>query len=148
MRTFSSPHLKRFTFGEGVVDLRDMAPAPVNHVTDNAYQEALMGMPTQSEPAPESPRQVPLMILPPQSKPAPVKTRGHAAPPGTGPKGETCGACQHRVSVSTRAGKRFSKCALSRARWTCGAGSDIRRADPACRHWVAKQGKDDGLDKD
>lgn len=86
----------------------------------------------------------PLMVLPAsalKAKKPRVKRRGHAVTPGTGPAGETCGGCIHRVSV--RGGNRaFSKCELSRARWTGGAASDIRIADPACAMWKSKQQKD------
>lgn len=94
-------------------------------------------VPVAANDAPVSPRQVPLMILPPQSKPAPIRIKGHAALPGTGPAGETCGSCQHRASVMG-GGKVFSKCALQRRQWTHGKASDIRRKDPACRMWQRK----------
>jgi hypothetical protein len=88
--------------------------------------------------------QVPLMVLPEHVLNAPrqarVKKHGHAAPPGTGPAGEACGSCQHRERV--RGGnKTFSKCALAKARWTCGPGSDIRIKDAACRLWTRKETK-------
>ena len=81
--------------------------------------------------------QLMLMPLPEASKPhlSPRKKRtGHAAVPGTGPAGETCGTCDAYRSV--RGGARaFPKCALMRAKWTAGPGSDIRKSDPACQRW-------------
>lgn len=64
-------------------------------------------------------------------KPTPPK--GYAAPPGTGPEGETCKTCRHiyRNEMS----KTYLKCALMRAYWTGGPGSDIRAGSPACRRW-------------
>lgn len=60
---------------------------------------------------------------------------GHAAPPGTGPEGETCGSCQHiyRRQMS----KTYIKCGLNRARWTGGTKTDIRAGDAACKFWEA-----------
>ena len=62
--------------------------------------------------------------------------RGHAAPPGSGPKDETCRTCEHYTIVHTgsRAGP-YRKCGAARAKWTRGPGSDIRARDPACRLW-------------
>lgn len=54
---------------------------------------------------------------------------GYAAPPGTGPKGETCGGCKHI------AGERYKKCRVVRARWTHGPATDIRSRAPACSKW-------------
>jgi hypothetical protein len=79
-----------------------------------------------------------LMVLPEQTRRAEVvKRRGHAAHPGTGPKGETCGGCEHRTSVRWSAHP-YSKCALAKANWTRGPGSDIRKKDPACHFWTRK----------
>jgi hypothetical protein len=75
-----------------------------------------------------------LMELPESALRRP-EVRGHAALPGTGPAGETCGSCHHCVR---RGGRRtFPKCLLARGRWTGGKGSDIRRKDPACAKWEA-----------
>lgn len=63
------------------------------------------------------------------------KKRGHAAPPGSGPKGETCGTCAHAVMRGDCAG-RYYKCALMRERWTGGAATDIRLKDEACSMWT------------
>jgi hypothetical protein len=61
--------------------------------------------------------------------------KGYAAPPGTGPEGETCKSCRHiyRNEMS----KTYLKCSLMRARWTGGPGSDIRACAPACRLWAS-----------
>jgi len=79
--------------------------------------------------------QMPLMVLPEQALRA-VKRRGHMGRPGDGPKGETCGSCEHRVRVDG-GNKAFSKCNLNRANWTRGSASDIRKKDPACQFWTA-----------
>ncbi len=59
--------------------------------------------------------------------------RGHAAPPGSGPTGETCGSCKNLTR--RRFAKEYLKCALMRAHWTGGAGTDVRAKDPACSRW-------------
>ena len=60
---------------------------------------------------------------------------GHAAPPGTGPDGETCKTCRH--SYGLQYAKTYYKCALNRAKWTGGRKTDIRLRDPACEKWEA-----------
>lgn len=59
--------------------------------------------------------------------------RGYAAPPGTGPAGETCKTCAHlfRNEMS----KTYLKCSRNRANWTGGKASDILARAPACRLW-------------
>jgi hypothetical protein len=71
---------------------------------------------------------------------APVKTRGHAMPSGTGPRGETCGSC---ASVRRRngGGRNYTKCSLTMSKWTAGAGSDVRLRDPACSKWTQRFGQ-------
>lgn len=59
-----------------------------------------------------------------------VKRQGHVAPPGTGPKGETCGTCKH-----IRRFRRYRKCDLARPNWTGGPGTDILARDAACMKW-------------
>jgi hypothetical protein len=56
-----------------------------------------------------------------------VQQRGYAAPPGTGPVGETCGKCKHIVVWA-----KFRKCGLTRAKWTSGPKTDILSRSPAC----------------
>lgn len=56
--------------------------------------------------------------------------RGYAAPPGSGPAGETCKTCQHIVRF-----KRYRKCGKRHSAWTHGGGSDILAKAPACRQW-------------
>jgi hypothetical protein len=58
---------------------------------------------------------------------------GYAAPPGTGPQGETCQSCRHRAVVAYA--KNYQKCELNRARWTGGKKTDILVRSPACRLW-------------
>ena len=62
--------------------------------------------------------------------------KGYAAPPGTGPEGETCGSCRHLAYVWHA--KKYFKCGLMRAHWTGGAGTDVLKRAPACRNWEAK----------
>jgi hypothetical protein len=79
--------------------------------------------------------QLDLMVLPASA----LKARrlsnkhGHAAVPGTGPAGETCGGCEHLFR--NRQARVYLKCALMRAYWTGGYGTDVRAGDAACRRW-------------
>lgn len=59
------------------------------------------------------------------------KRKGYAAPPGTGPVGQTCRTCKHFA----RRRSRYLKCGLMRAHWTGGTGTDILAKSPACRCW-------------
>jgi len=54
-------------------------------------------------------------------KPTAPKKGGHFAAPGTGPKGETCGTCQHAVRIQLSS-KSVHKCELARRCWTHGPG--------------------------
>lgn len=65
------------------------------------------------------------------------KKHGHAAPPGTGPKGETCGSCKNLYRKSM--GKTYLKCWLMKAVWTGGGGTDVRARDLACRKWEKRE---------
>ena len=79
----------------------------------------------------------PLMMLPESALRAARQrslVRGHAAPPGTGPAGETCKTCAHIVRKEFA--KTYIKCELSKARWTGGGGTDVRAGDPACSKWA------------
>lgn len=67
-----------------------------------------------------------------------TKKHGHAWAPGTGPEGETCGSCKH-LARKTMA-RTFLKCALMRAVWTGGYGTDVRARDPACKKWERPDG--------
>lgn len=66
------------------------------------------------------------------------RASGYYKPPGTGPAGETCGTCRHRVSI--RMASRYWKCALNRAKWTHGYSTDIRMRSPACSAWQDEKG--------
>lgn len=59
--------------------------------------------------------------------------RGHAAEPGTGPVGESCGTCKHLTRH--RHAKVYLKCGLMRAAWSHGPKTDIRAGDAACKKW-------------
>ena len=62
-----------------------------------------------------------------------IVKRGYAAPPGTGPSGETCKTCRHRMQY-----RRWNKCLLARDKWTGGPASDILAGAAACRLWELK----------
>lgn len=59
--------------------------------------------------------------------------RGHVMPPGTGPKGETCGSCQYLFR--RRMAKVYLKCHLNQAKWSRGGKTDVRLRDHACSKW-------------
>lgn len=59
--------------------------------------------------------------------------KGHAGPPGSGPPDQTCKTCKHLTRI--KMGKTYLKCALTRASWTSGQGSDVRAGDKACWKW-------------
>lgn len=62
-----------------------------------------------------------------------TRPNGYAAPPGGGPKGETCKSCTHYARV--RHSNIYRKCLLVRASWTNGPGTDILAKSPACVYW-------------
>jgi hypothetical protein len=66
-----------------------------------------------------------------------VAPRGYAAPPGTGPAGETCGTCKHAHRYV-----HFAKCGHSARRHfnTNGAATDIRLRTAACSKWESAAG--------
>lgn len=61
--------------------------------------------------------------------------RGYAAPPGSGPEGESCRTCARAYSIDYH-DKRYWKCAL--VKQTHGLGTDIRLKSPACSRWEGK----------
>lgn len=64
----------------------------------------------------------------------PGEPHGYPEPPGSGPPGETCRTCEHRMKL--RAGnKKFYKCDKNRHRWGNSTASDIVLKTPACRLW-------------
>mgnify|MGYP000414382736 CR=1 FL=1 len=65
----------------------------------------------------------------------PTVARGYAAPPGTGPEGEKCQTCRHRVSTGNTPARTYWKCGLMRNSWTSGPATDIKVRTPACRRW-------------
>ena len=80
-----------------------------------------------------------LMVLPPHvllNAKRLSRKRGHAAPPGTGPAGETCGSCAN-LFRNEQWSKTFLKCGLMRGRWTGSYGTDVRARDEACSKWKA-----------
>ncbi len=81
---------------------------------------------------------VPITAASVMAKPGRPKKTGHAAPPGSGPAGETCKSCAHysRAAGGRRA---YPKCGLMRHAWTHGPGSDIKASSPACNRWEAKK---------
>lgn len=74
----------------------------------------------------------------PPPDPQPKKRRatpanGYAARPGTGPAGKQCRDCAHICRRDF--GSKYLKCALTRAKWTRGPGSDIRARAAACAYF-------------
>lgn len=63
--------------------------------------------------------------------------RGHAAIPGTGPEGETCGSCGHLVR--RQFSRTYLKCGLMQRFWKGSAKTDVRAKDLACRRWAPKE---------
>lgn len=70
----------------------------------------------------------------------PIAPRDVPSSPGSGPTGETCGTCTHLSRI--RKAKTYLKCALLRAHWTGGPGTDIRARTPACHFWTAPPNAD------
>ncbi|MBB2959907.1 hypothetical protein [Methylobacterium sp. R2-1] len=70
-----------------------------------------------------------------------TQAKGYAAMPGTGPKGETCGSCDHLVRK--RLAKVYRKCGLMERHWTGGKGTDVLTTAPACRNWKAPASRKD-----
>jgi hypothetical protein len=64
--------------------------------------------------------------------------KSHAAKPGTGPEGETCGSCAHKRINQMYSGRKFFKCGLISS--TNGKGTDILVRDEACERWGKKDG--------
>ena len=60
--------------------------------------------------------------------------KGYAGTPGSGPKGETCKTCEHRVKLRANS-KRFYKCGKNKAHWSRSITTDIVLKMPACLHW-------------
>ena len=63
--------------------------------------------------------------------------KGYAAPPGTGPKGETCRTCKFYARISYA--KTYCKCAKVEGRWTNGPGTDILARAAACHYWESAE---------
>lgn len=72
-----------------------------------------------------------------QAKAEAKRDRGHPYPPGSGPRGESCGSCG-KLRSGGELGKRYFKCNVLRGSWTGGAGTDVRKKDPACLAWEAR----------
>jgi hypothetical protein len=60
----------------------------------------------------------------------------HAAEPGTGPAGETCGSCAHLARKLLA--RTYLKCGLCRKYWTGGGGTDVKARDRACSKWAPR----------
>ena len=70
-----------------------------------------------------------------------TQAKGYAAMPGTGPKGETCGSCDHLVRK--RLARVHRKCGLMERHWTGGEGTDVLTTAPACRSWKVIEFRND-----
>lgn len=83
------------------------------------------------------------MMTPAQKQALQRKTakHGHAAAPGSGPASESCKTCRNLARNEMRGGRVFLKCALRKAQWTGGYGTDVRAKDPACSKWQALEGQ-------
>ncbi len=62
-----------------------------------------------------------------------VQPRGYAAPPGTGPGGETCKTCEYLYR--NQLAKTYLKCGLMHGAWTGGRKTDVLAGSPACEKW-------------
>src|SRR5208282_6310653 len=64
--------------------------------------------------------------------------KGYAAPPGTGPVGETCRTCKHYTHNRGSEGrsKPYPKCGLVKT--TNGPGTDIKAKSLACEKWETR----------
>lgn len=71
-----------------------------------------------------------------ERKERPREKRATAAKSGTGPEGETCGTCRHRVKPNGV----NQKCGLVRHLWTFGAATDIKARWAACSQWEEVEG--------
>jgi len=60
------------------------------------------------------------------------QANGYAAPPGSGPTGETCKTCINAHNLP-RGARSYWKCLCVKP--THGTGTDIRLKSPACRYW-------------
>lgn len=67
-----------------------------------------------------------------------VRAQGYIATPGTGPKGETCGTCQH-CWLMNGAKRSWYKCRLARATWSPSRTTDILVSSPACARFEAAE---------
>lgn len=76
---------------------------------------------------------------PDSRKRKPTEPKGYAALPGTGPEGKTCRDCRHKQTHSNTGAKSWIKCALMKAAWTHGPGTDIKAGSPACRRFEPKE---------
>lgn len=93
----------------------------------------LLGAPVKMPTADDLARRIPVR--------KPTRKNGYAATPGTGPKGKTCGQCEHYRTV-VGGSRTFPKCWLNKPNWTGGPGSDILKRSPACR--LFEEEKNDG----
>lgn len=65
--------------------------------------------------------------------------RGYAAPPGSGPAGETCASCIHSYLHHRSGSKNWYKCNLVKP--TKGAATDLRLKWDACSRFEKKDGE-------
>ncbi|HTU03879.1 MAG TPA: hypothetical protein VMG58_18740 [Candidatus Sulfotelmatobacter sp.] len=62
-----------------------------------------------------------------------VEDKAHAGQPGSGPGGQTCGACAWRIWQVDARGRRRLKCNLTDWDWT--ESTDIKPEDAACKYF-------------
>lgn len=58
---------------------------------------------------------------------------GYPAPPGTGPKGETCKTCENLCAKHMAS--TYYKCVVMKSAWSGGGGTDVKVRSPACSYW-------------
>jgi hypothetical protein len=59
--------------------------------------------------------------------------RAHPYPPGSGPRGQSCGTCAKLCA--RHFSKTYFKCHVLMGSWTSGRATDVRKKDPACLCW-------------
>lgn len=68
-----------------------------------------------------------------------ARASGYAAPPGTGPEGETCGTCAHCRIRAIGKHRRVYKCALMINAWNGDRATDVLKRSPACAKFAHGQ---------
>ena len=75
--------------------------------------------------------------LPAPARPRSTPSKGYAARPGTGPKGQRCNTCLHCITAHPGV-RAVRRCELNAAKWDRGPAMEIKHNAPACKHWERK----------